>query len=78
VSDALVAPGLLPAERGRLAELEQVVERGLQTFVEVGLALTEIRDSRLYRVKYAYLGADRARFVQVFERFGAVVERAAA
>lgn len=36
-------------ERERLAELESVVERGLTTFVEVGLALMEIRDERLYR-----------------------------
>ena len=43
------ASALLPAERSRLAELEAVVERGLQTFIEVGLALKEIRDSRLYR-----------------------------
>jgi hypothetical protein len=33
----------------RLAELEAVVERGLATFVEVGAALLEIRDTRLYR-----------------------------
>jgi hypothetical protein len=37
------------AERERLVELEEVVERGLQTFVEVGSALREIRDARLYR-----------------------------
>lgn len=36
-------------ERSRLAELEAVVERGMQTFVEVGSALMEIRDERLYR-----------------------------
>ena len=33
----------------RLQELETVIERGLATFVEVGQALREIRDSRLYR-----------------------------
>ena len=33
----------------RLTELEQVISHGLQTFVEVGNALKEIRDSRLYR-----------------------------
>lgn len=33
----------------RLGELEGVIERGLATFVEVGQALLEIRDSRLYR-----------------------------
>jgi hypothetical protein len=40
---------LTPAESGRLAELEAVVDRGLKTFIEVGRALAEIRDSRLYR-----------------------------
>ena len=40
-------------ERARFAELERVVERGVQTFIEVGLALTEIRDLRLYREHYA-------------------------
>jgi hypothetical protein len=40
---------LIPAERRRLADLEQAVERGLQTFHEVGSALLEIRDERLYR-----------------------------
>lgn len=40
---------LVLAERKRLADLEQVVERGLQTFYEVGSALLEIRDKRLYR-----------------------------
>ena len=33
----------------RLLELESRIERGLETFVDVGLALLEIRDSRLYR-----------------------------
>lgn len=33
----------------RLAVLEDTIERGLGTFVEVGNALLEIRDSRLYR-----------------------------
>lgn len=36
-------------EHRRLADLEAVVERGLATFIEVGTALLEIRDSRLYR-----------------------------
>lgn len=35
-------------DRHRLAQLEGIIERGLQTFVEVGHALAEIRDSRLY------------------------------
>lgn len=32
-----------------LEECEAVIERGLATFIEVGQALLEIRDSRLYR-----------------------------
>lgn len=40
---------LVPTERARLVELELVVERGLQTFYEVGSALLEIREQRLYR-----------------------------
>ncbi len=37
------------AERDRLAELEPVIEKGLAGFVEVGTALLEINDRRLYR-----------------------------
>jgi hypothetical protein len=40
---------LSTSEAGRLAELETVIERGLLTFIEVGSALMEIRNSRLYR-----------------------------
>ena len=35
-----------------LAECENVIERGLATFVEVGQALMEIRNRRLYREQY--------------------------
>jgi hypothetical protein len=37
------------AEKARLLELEAIVNRGLQTFYEVGQALIEIRDRKLYR-----------------------------
>lgn len=37
---------------GRLAELEAIVERGLVTFVEVGRALQEIRDAKLYKATH--------------------------
>jgi len=37
------------AERARLQELESIVEHGLQTFYEVGKALDEIREQKLYR-----------------------------
>jgi hypothetical protein len=38
----------VPAGRDRLAELEAVIERGLATFTEVGEALLELRDRRIY------------------------------
>jgi hypothetical protein len=41
----------VPAE-SRLSELEAVIERGIDTFVEVGTALREIRDAGLYRHQY--------------------------
>lgn len=44
----MTAPTLAPVA-DRLAECEAVIERGLDSFVEVGRALIEIRDSRLYR-----------------------------
>jgi hypothetical protein len=49
VSGLVRVDRLAPAERRRLTKLEGVVEHGVRTFVDVGLALQEIRDSRLYR-----------------------------
>jgi hypothetical protein len=46
-------PQLTLSEGSRLAELEAVVERGFQTFIDVGQALQEIRDGRLYRATHA-------------------------
>jgi len=43
---------LSPRESTRLEKCEAVIEKGLQTFVEVGNALLEIRDSRLYRLGF--------------------------
>lgn len=40
---------LNPAARVALADCEQRIERGLKTFIDVGQALAEIRDSRLYK-----------------------------
>jgi ParB family chromosome partitioning protein len=40
------------AESKRLRNLEAVVERGRKSFVEVGMALDEIRQKRLYRADY--------------------------
>jgi hypothetical protein len=49
MSEAALLPVLAVPERSRFVELEQVIEQGLQTFVDVGRALMEIRDSRFYR-----------------------------
>lgn len=43
---------LTEPECERLVELESVLDRDLKSFVAVGLALKEIRDSRLYRKQY--------------------------
>lgn len=42
-------PNLSPAEISDLARFEKTIEAGELTFVEVGLALTAIRDRKLYR-----------------------------
>lgn len=39
-------------EKARLQELEAIVEQGLQTFYEVGKALDEIREQKLYRATH--------------------------
>lgn len=39
-------------ESRRLKECERIIHRGLETFYEVGNALAEIRESRLYRIAY--------------------------
>lgn len=48
----MTALGLSTTEVERLSALETTIEHGLQTFVEVGNALMEIRDGRLYRAEY--------------------------
>jgi len=40
-------------EQNRLKQLEEIIERGKKTFVEVGLALLEIRDKRLYKESHS-------------------------
>src|ERR1035438_803820 len=44
---------LTQSDTDRLKELESVIERGRKTFIEVGYALAEIRDRRLYRQTHA-------------------------
>lgn len=43
---------LNPLEYGILQECESVIGKGLATFIDVGTALIEIRDQRLYRAQY--------------------------
>jgi hypothetical protein len=57
-------------ERTRLAELERTIELGLQTFVEVGDALAEIREKRLYRASHGTFES------YCRERWGFVASRA--
>lgn len=47
-----MSKALTPPEIADLERLEKVVEKGKQTFVEVGLALAEIRERKLYRRDY--------------------------
>jgi hypothetical protein len=54
---AEIVPGtdaeLSTSEQQALTHYEQVIERGLKTFFEVGAALLHVRDLRLYRTEYA-------------------------
>ncbi len=43
---------LSSSERERLEDCEVRIQRGLDTFMDVGLALLEIRDARLYRAQF--------------------------
>jgi hypothetical protein len=48
-----MSEALTPVEAGTLQAYEKAIERGLQSFVEVGRALMQIRDSKLYRATHA-------------------------
>ncbi len=43
---------LSTGERAVLIRAEATIERGLTSFIAVGEALSEVRDSRLYREEY--------------------------
>jgi hypothetical protein len=56
----VLAPNATPLstkERIRLGQLERIIERGINQFIEVGASLAEIRASRLYREKYRDFGS---------------------
>ena len=49
---AIMETSLSDIEAQELAQRETIIERGLKSFVEVGTALLDIRDKRLYRNGY--------------------------
>lgn len=51
-SEIVATNEMSPAEARHLRSLEGKIERGLQTFREVGMALMEIRESKLYRATH--------------------------
>lgn len=55
-------------EQSELAALEAVIERGLNTFVEVGNALLQIRESKLYRAFGTFEDYCRVRWGMVASR----------
>ncbi|MBI5384255.1 MAG: hypothetical protein HZA90_06165 [Verrucomicrobia bacterium] len=52
IGEQVDAEPLTVQEQNDLAGCEQLIERGKNTFVEVGLALCRIRDERLYRAAH--------------------------
>ena len=51
----LYQASLTTREQRDFARAERTIARGLKSFLEVGLALKEIRDKRLYRQRYNYV-----------------------
>jgi len=43
---------LAPDEAAEFQRLEQIVDKGMKSFIEAGVALMEIREQRLYRAEY--------------------------
>lgn len=53
LASPIITDALHPAELAALDRAERTIARGLKTFVEVGQALIEIRDARLYRATHS-------------------------
>lgn len=53
VTSAPTAAALTLVERHTLADLERRIEKGMKTFIDVGQALIDIRDRRLYREDFS-------------------------
>jgi hypothetical protein len=47
-----ISQQMTPVEKTNLAELETTIQKNLAAFYEVGFALMQIRDNRLYRESY--------------------------
>jgi hypothetical protein len=45
-------PALTPSQQAEFERLDKVIKSGWKTFLEVGTALTQVRDQKLYRDKY--------------------------
>jgi hypothetical protein len=70
-------PALTATEAGELAECEAIVERGLETFIEVGTALLKIRDGRLYRQTFGtFEDYCRVRWGMSRQRAGQLIDAA--
>ena len=50
--DGITVETLTAVEATTLDDLELVIEKGIKTFIEVGKALEQIRDQRLYRASF--------------------------
>jgi hypothetical protein len=48
----ITTTGFVPIDFTRLPKLEAVIKRGLSTFLQVGRALLEIHDGRLYAAEH--------------------------
>lgn len=68
---------LTKEDAARLRSLERTVEKGLATFVEVGVALAQIRESRLYRATHKdFAGYCEDRFNLTARRVNQLIESA--
>lgn len=68
---------ITPEESVRLCELERIIQRGKDTFVEVGTALAEIRDAKLYKPKQTFEEYCKDRWDFSYRRAVQMIEAAA-
>jgi hypothetical protein len=68
---------LTTQETVRLCELERIIQKGKDTFVEVGTALAEIRDAKLYKPKQTFEEYCKERWDFSYRRAVQMIEAAA-